>query len=62
MSGDAGHRHGLDPRWLWLPRRLTAAAPIRPPAMEFPYTALEAIKGKKQNTTHTQRNFTLFPK
>ena len=39
MSCGVGHRRGSDPPLLWLWRRLTAAAPIRPLAWEPPYAA-----------------------
>ena len=35
-----------DPAWLWLWRRLAAAAPIRPLAWEPPYATSVALKKK----------------
>ena len=46
MSCGVGCRHGLDLALLWLWCRPAAAAPIRPPAWELPYTAGVALKSK----------------
>jgi len=43
-----GHRQGLDPVLLWLWCRLAAAAPIQPPAWEFPYATGVALKRTKE--------------
>ena len=48
MSCGVGHRHGLDPAWLWRWRRLAAAAPTRPLAWELPHAASAALKNRKQ--------------
>ena len=48
MSCGAGHRRGSDPEWLWLWRRLAAAAPIRPPAWELLYATGVALQKKKK--------------
>ena len=49
-SSGVGHRSGSDPELLWLWRRPTAVAPIRPLAWERPYAAGAAVKTKtKQN-------------
>ena len=47
MSCGVGHRRGSYPMLLWLWRRLTAVAPIRPLAWEPPYTADAALKDQK---------------
>ena len=44
MSYGVGRRHGLDPAWLWLWRRLVATVLIRPLAWETPYSAGAALK------------------
>ena len=43
------HRCGLDPMFLGLGHRLTAAAPIQPLAREPPYAAGAAQKKKKED-------------
>jgi len=43
-----GGRCGSDLAWMWLWRRPTAAAPIRPLAWELPYAASAALKSKKK--------------
>ena len=48
MSCDVGCRHGSDPMWLWLWRRLAAVALIRSLAWELPCEAPTAIKSKKR--------------
>ena len=60
-SGDAlscaGHRLGLDPKWLW--HRPMATAPIRPLAWESPYAAVaaqEMAKKKKRQKTKKKSN------
>ena len=56
MSCGVGCRCGSDPTLLWLCRRPTAIAPIRPLAWEPPYAAGEALerhqKKKKNYTTY----------
>ena len=47
MSYGVGRRRGLDPTLLWLWRRPTATALIRPLAWEPPYAVRVALKGKK---------------
>ena len=47
MSCDVGCRHGSDLELLWLWRRLTAVALIRPLAWEPPYAAIVALKRQK---------------
>ena len=48
MSCGVGGRHGSDPAFLWLWRRLAATAPIQALAWEPPYAAGAALeKGKK---------------
>ena len=50
MSCGVGHRLGSDPVLLWLWRRPTATAPIRPLAWEPPCAAGAALeKAKKKN-------------
>ena len=44
MSYGIGHRHSLDPAWLWP----AAAAPIRPLACELPYAVDVALKRQKE--------------
>ena len=46
-----GHRHGSDPKLLWLWCRPAAAAPIRPLAWELPYAMGRALKKKKKKDT-----------
>ena len=46
MSYGGGCRRGLDPVLLWLWCRLAVAAPIQPPAWEFPYAIGMALKKK----------------
>ena len=53
MSCGVDHRRGLDPVLLWLWRRLTAVAPIRPLAWEPPYATGAALK--KQNKTKPKK-------
>ena len=51
MNRGIGRRHGSDVALLWLWRRLTATAPIRPLAWKTPYAmggALEKTKKKKR--------------
>ena len=51
MSCGVGRRQGLDPRLLWLWRRLAATASIRPLAWEPPYAegvAQEMAKRSKK--------------
>ena len=50
MSCGVDPRHGSDPMLLWLWRRLSATAPIRPLAWEVLYAAGAALK----RHTHTQ--------
>ena len=45
MSCGVGHRHGLDPVWLWL--WPAAVAPMGPLAWEPPYAMGVALKSKK---------------
>ena len=47
MSRSVGHRHSLDPVWLWLWHRSAAVALIGPLAWEPPYAADVALKRKK---------------
>ena len=49
MSYGVGLRCGLDPKLLWLWRRLTIVAPIRPLAWELPYAMSVALKRKKKS-------------
>ena len=49
MSCDDGHRHGLDLVWLWLWRRLAAAALIQSLAWECPYDMGVALTRKKKS-------------
>ena len=53
MSYDKSHRYGLDPAWLWLWYRPTAAALIQPLAWELSYTAGAALKKKKKKKKST---------
>ena len=53
LSRAAGHRHSGDPAWLWLWRRLAAAAPVGPLAWELPDAAGAALK-----LQHQQKNST----
>ena len=46
MSCGVGQRHGSDPVLLWLWRRLSAVALIRPLTWELPYVAGAALKSK----------------
>ena len=48
MSHGVGHRHGLDPKLLWLWRRPVTAAPTRPLPWESP-DAMSVALQKKQN-------------
>ena len=48
MSCGVGHRHGLDPKFLWLWCRLAATAPIQPLAWELTHASGVALKSKKQ--------------
>ena len=43
-----GHRHGLDPAWLWLWCRPGATAPIRPLAWEPPYAEGAVLKTEEE--------------
>ena len=47
MSYGVGHRRGSDPELLWLWYRPEAAAPIRPLALEPPYSEGAALKRQK---------------
>ena len=47
MSYGVGHRHGWDPKLLWLWGRPAAAAPIQPLAEELPYVQGVALKRQK---------------
>ena len=49
VSCGVGHRHGMDPAFLWLWHRPAAVALIRPLAWELPYTAGAALQGDKTN-------------
>ena len=63
MSCGVGRRHGLDPKLLWLWRRLTAAL-IRSLAWELPYPAGVGLKRKKKNWFGAKLphfSFVLFP-
>ena len=56
MSCGVGHRRTLDPALLWLWRRLTATAPIRPLAWEPPYaTEVAQEMAKRQKQTNKQQ-------
>ena len=44
VSCGVGRRHGLDLAFLWLWRRLAAAAPIQLLAWELPYAVGAALK------------------
>ena len=58
MSCGVGCRHGLNPELLWLWRRPTAMATIRPLAWEPPYAMGEAQEmGKKKRK---KRNLSFF--
>ena len=48
MSCGVGRRHGSDLVLLWLWRRLTAIAPMRPLAWELPHVAGVALKRQKK--------------
>ena len=48
MSCGVGRRHGSDLELLWLWRRLTAIAPMRPLAWEPPHVAGVALKRPKK--------------
>ena len=48
MNCGIGHRHSSDPVWLWLWHQLSAAAPLRPLALELPYAVGEALKDQKK--------------
>ena len=48
LGAAVSHRHGSDPEWLWLWRRLAAAAPIQPLGWELSYAAGAALKGRKK--------------
>ena len=50
MSCGVGHRHGLDPTFLWLWRRPVAMAPIRLLAWEPPYAEGAALEKAKRQT------------
>ena len=55
MSCGVGHRHGLDPVWLWLWCRLAATAPIGPLAWEPPYAAGAALEKAKRQKKKKER-------
>ena len=65
VSCGVGHRYSSDPALLWLWRRLTATAPIRPLDWEPPYAAGAAQeiakkkikKKKKECKLYEKRNF-----
>ena len=46
VSCGVGHRHGLDPAWLW--HRPAAVALIQPVAWEPPHAASVTLKSKKK--------------
>ena len=48
VSWGVGHRHALDPVWLWLWRRPAAAAPIGPLAWEPPWAVGAGPKKTKR--------------
>ena len=48
MSCGVGHKHCLDPEWVWLWCRPAAVAPIRPLAWEHPYAEGTVLKRQKQ--------------
>ena len=50
MSCGVGHRCGSEPLWLWLWRRLAAAALIQPLVWEPPYAMGVALKKKAKQT------------
>ena len=52
MRYGVGHRHGSDPRLLWLWHWPVAIAPIRPLAWELPYAIGVALKKKKKSTLY----------
>ena len=61
MSCGVGHRQGLDPEWLWLWHRPTAAAPIRPLAWELPYASGAAPRRKKRKLTSFTKQYDKTP-
>ena len=50
VSCDVGPRCSSDPALLWVKRRPTATAPIRPLAWEPPYATGAALKRQKKKT------------
>ena len=55
MNCGIGHRHSLDPAWLWcMP---AAAAPIQTLAWELPYAADVVLKRKKKKKKKALRIF-----
>ena len=57
MSYSVGHRHGLDPKLLWLCQ--AAAAPIPPIAQELPYAIGAALKSKSKTEQNKTKQKTL---
>ena len=53
MSCGVGHRHTLNPAWLWLWPEATAL--IRPLAWEPPYAVDAALKKKKKRLTRERQ-------
>ena len=56
MSCGVGRRCGSDLVWLWLWRRTTPTALIRPLAWEPPYATGAALKANKQTMTKKTQN------
>ena len=57
MSCGVGRRHASALAWLWLWRRLAAAASIHPLAWELPYAEGGPKKQKNKNKTCAQLHF-----
>ena len=60
MSCGVGHRHGSDPALLWLCRRPTATAPIRPLAWEHPNAMGVALEKTKRQKKKKYKDQTIF--
>ena len=65
MNCAVGHRHGSDPKLLWLWYRLAAVAPFQPLAWELPYATGMALerpkkKEKKKRKKERKRKESLF--
>ena len=60
MSCGVGRRFGLDPELMWLWRRSTATAPIRPLPWEPPYAADVALEKAKIQKKKKKKKIVIF--